>query len=346
MKKRLAVLALAGAMTMSMLTGCSSTIDNDEVVATVGEDEITVGLANFYARMTQAQYETYYGAYLGDDMWTGEASEGVTYEESVKDQILEDLEVMVLSQAHMEEYGVTLNDEEKAAIEEAAKAFDDANSDEDKEKVSGDKEIVEQFLTLSTIRQKVETAVIDSLNVEVSDEEAAQKSMQYVLFANTGVDEETGSATPLTDEELAEREADALKFAEEAKAAGDLETFAESYGVEVKTATFHAGSEASVPEEIVNAADVLNEGEVTDAVETENGYYIAKVTSLFDEEATEIEKESMIAEKEQEGYDEIIEGWKEEAEISVKESVWKKVDFTNLTVSMKSEETEDAQESE
>ena len=101
MKKRLAILALACAMTMSVLSGCGGNIDNDAVVATVDEEEISVGLANFYARMTQAQYETYYAGYLGDDMWTGEASEGKTYQESVKEQILEDLENMGLERSHM-----------------------------------------------------------------------------------------------------------------------------------------------------------------------------------------------------------------------------------------------------
>ncbi|MDO4474280.1 MAG: peptidyl-prolyl cis-trans isomerase [Eubacteriales bacterium] len=340
MKKRLAMLALAGAMTMSMLSGCGSKIDDSAVVATVGDEEISVGLANFYARMTQAQYQAYYAGYMGDDMWSGEASEGKTYQESVKDSIMEDLENMVLSKMHMEEYDVTLTDEEENAIKKAAKEFDDANTGSDKEKVSGTQEIVEEFLTLTAIRQKVELAVKDSLDVQVTDEEAAQKSMQYVLFANTGVDEETGSATPLTDEELEQRKEDALKFAEEAKTAGELESLAEGYGVEVKTATFNVNNEASVPEEIVKAADALNEGEITEAVETENGYYIAKVTSLFDEEATKSEKESMIAEKEQEGYNKILEGWREETEISVKESVWKKVDFTDLTVSLKIDETD------
>ena len=73
--KRTAAIGLAGVLTMSMLTGCGS-IDNEDVVATVGTDKITAGMANFYARMQQAQYETYYAGMMGttgDAMWSQEA---------------------------------------------------------------------------------------------------------------------------------------------------------------------------------------------------------------------------------------------------------------------------------
>ena len=65
MRKRFMVLALAGLMAVSTFTGCGK-IEDDEVVATVDGDDIPAGLANFYARMTQAQYETWYAGYMGD----------------------------------------------------------------------------------------------------------------------------------------------------------------------------------------------------------------------------------------------------------------------------------------
>ena len=63
--KRAAVLTAAGVLSAGMLAGCSGTIDTGAVVATVGEEDITLGVANFYARMTQGQYETYYAGMMG-----------------------------------------------------------------------------------------------------------------------------------------------------------------------------------------------------------------------------------------------------------------------------------------
>ena len=95
MKKRALILALAGIMAAS-LTGCGS-LKDDAVVVKAGDEEITAGVANFYARYTQAQYETYFASYFGgDDMWTKNASDGKTYEESIKETLLDDLKNMAL----------------------------------------------------------------------------------------------------------------------------------------------------------------------------------------------------------------------------------------------------------
>ena len=91
MKKRLFALALAGVLAAATLTGCGS-LKGDETVATVDDTKIDADLANFFARYTQATYETYYSAYLGEDMWNSDASDGETYEESVKSSVLKSLE--------------------------------------------------------------------------------------------------------------------------------------------------------------------------------------------------------------------------------------------------------------
>ena len=59
MKKRLFALALAGVLAAATLTGCGS-LKGDETVATVDDTKIDADLANFFARYTQATYETYY----------------------------------------------------------------------------------------------------------------------------------------------------------------------------------------------------------------------------------------------------------------------------------------------
>ena len=67
-------------------------------------------------------------------------------------------------------------------ISEAAKAFDEANGLEEKEAVSGTTENVERMLTLVTIQEKMQKAMVADVDTEVSDEEAAQKSMQSVSY--------------------------------------------------------------------------------------------------------------------------------------------------------------------
>ena len=122
MKKRLFALALAGVLAAVTLTGCGS-LKGDETVATVDDTKIDADLANFFARYTQATYETYYSAYLGEDMWNSDASDGETYEESVKSSVLKSLEDMILLEKHMEDYDVSITDEDKAMIKETTQQF-------------------------------------------------------------------------------------------------------------------------------------------------------------------------------------------------------------------------------
>lgn len=337
MKKRAVVLLLAGLLAAGSLTGCGSLEDSD-VVATVNDTDITAGVANFYARYTQAQYETYYAGYMGDDMWSGEGEEGETYQDTVKDSILESLENMYLMEEHMDEYEVSLSDEEKNSIKEAASQFDESNGLAEKEKVSGTTDTVERILELLTIQKKVQDAIEAGADTEVSDEEAAQKSMQYVVFPFSTTDEE-GNSVDLTDEEKEALRTTAESFAAGAAGAADFAAYATEQGQTSQDATFD-GETSTLPAQLVEAADALDEGGTTGLVEGDNGYYVARVTSLLDREATDARKQEIISERQQDLLNETLDGWREDADIEVHERVWDKIDFTTLTVTMKQEEAE------
>lgn len=334
MKRKILMLAIAGALTVASLTGCSS-FKAEDVVATVGDKEITAEVANFYARYVQAQYETYYSAYLGEDMWNSEASEGKSYEESVKTSVLENLEDMILLEKHMDEYEVTLSDEEKKMIEDAAKEFGEANALEDKEKVSGSDKAVKRVMTLMVIQQKMQDAIQAGADTEVSDEEAAQKGMQYVSFLYSNTDED-GKTVEMTDEEKEETKKKAEKFAKGAKDAKDFEAYAKEQELEAKKATFD--SETTSPsEDLIKAADKLKEGEVTGVIETDAGCYVAKVTTMLDREATDARKDTIVSERKQELYTDTCKKWREDGDISVHDDVWEKISFKDVKVTMKEE---------
>ena len=63
--KKAALLAMAGVLTAASVTGCSGAIDAEATVVTVGKEKVPLGVVNFYARMMQGQYETYYAGMMG-----------------------------------------------------------------------------------------------------------------------------------------------------------------------------------------------------------------------------------------------------------------------------------------
>ena len=184
--KKAALLAMAGVLTAASVTGCSGAIDAEATVVTVGKEKVPLGVVNFYARMMQGQYETYYAGMMGttaEELWTQDAGDDKTYEESVKDSVMEAVENMYLISQHSGEYEVVLTEDEKEAIQKAAEQFDKDNKDESKEAVSGYRKDIEKYLELMTIQSKMSEKMREGVNEEVSDEEAAQKSMEYVYFS-------------------------------------------------------------------------------------------------------------------------------------------------------------------
>ena len=335
-KKRVTALGLAGMLAVTGLTGCGS-MNNDDVVATVGESKIKLGVANFYARMQQAQYETYYAGMMGttgEELWAKE-TDGKTYEQSVKSDMIKSLENMYILEQHASEYDVVLSEDEKKAIDKAAEEFDENNALEDKEAVSGYNKYVKKVLELITIQSKMEDAMTADVDTEVSDDEAAQKAMKYVFYSYTK--DENDSTSTMSETEKTEVKKKATDFAEKLKNSDtkDIDAVASEAGMEVQTATFD--SESTSPNaDLVKVADALTaEGDVTDAIETDSGIYVAKVTSFLDRTATDAKKQSIVEERKKDQYDDLLKKWRKKTDINLNKRVWKKVDFQKQGVTVK-----------
>ena len=114
-------------MTASVLTGCG--INKNAAVATLGEQEISLGVVNFICRYQQAVTDDLYTQYFGEDVWNQDLyGSGSTMQETVKTQVVEGIHEMYTLKAHMGEYNVALSAEETAEIDEAVAAFMAANS--------------------------------------------------------------------------------------------------------------------------------------------------------------------------------------------------------------------------
>lgn len=104
----------------SMLVGCGG-INKNETVATLDGQEIKLGVANFAARLQQAEADDFYRAYFGDDVWSSDLyNNGTTMEDNTKNSVIEMIENLYILQNHMADYDVTLTDDETAKIAEVA----------------------------------------------------------------------------------------------------------------------------------------------------------------------------------------------------------------------------------
>ena len=335
--KKLAVLAATGLLTLSMVTGCSSNINTDAIVATVGDENITLGVANFFARFQQGQYESFYAGMMGmtpDTMWTQMLTGVENYETSVKATIMDQLQDMVLISQHAEAYGVELSEADQADIESAADGFLANNSEEIVEIVSGQRANIIQFLQWFTVSQRVSEAMRQGVDENVSDEEAAQKAIEFVFvpYANT---DEAGEVTQKTEEEIQDTldTARTLLTQVQENPDHDLSIFAAGFDVEVQDTTFD--SESTSPNaELITAANELTEvGQLTDIIETENGLFVAKLTSLLDREATDVRIQEIISGRQQDQFTSLLDQWREETEMTVVTSQWGQISFARQGIS-------------
>ena len=339
--KKVVALTAAATLAMTSLVGCGAeSIDNNEVAAVVNDSEITAGIANFYFRYQQSAIEEVYASLLGDDMWSLKLSDETdeTYEQSTKASMMDDLTEMYILEDHMADYNVTISEEALAAIDKAAEAFVAENSADILAKVSGEKEIVAEVLRLLAISNDMFNAMVADIDREVSDEEAAQKKLQYISFSKTETHED--HEHELEDDDVAKSKKDAEDFLAEAKSAGSLEAYAAVVELNSYSLTFDAET-TSLDEAVIKAADALGQNEFSDVIETESAFYVVQLTSLFDEEATATEKENIIIERENERYTELVEELIEASEVTVNQEVIDKISLHGLAVTAKVEESEE-----
>lgn len=345
--KRLTTCLLAGAMALSVaLTGCGK-IDADAVGATLDGKEISLGFMNFMARYQQMSYDSYLLSYYGTEMWSQTVTEeekdddgnvtkpAQTMEENVKESVAENIELMYLLEAHMADYNVEVTDEETAAIEEAAKKFMSDNSKKAIKQLGATEEYVKEMLRLTTIQQKMYDAVFAASTATVTDEEAAQRTYSYIQVSTTSTTDSSGNSVDLTDDEKKQLASDMEEYAAAAKE--DFEGAAKEKGYTVSTQSY--GSDNTLDEKLVAAADGLKEGEISGLITTDSNYYVIRLDKEYDEEATAKKKESLLTTKKQEEYDSICEGYMEDAKFELNEEEWAKVKFNRLFSIASDEET-------
>jgi hypothetical protein len=334
LKKIVALVAVA-ALSISALTGCQKQkpIDNKEIVMTVGDKKVELGMANFFVRYQQSMMEQQmemYQSYGYVMEWDMEVEEGKTYEESMKEDTLKSLQQLYVLDAHAADYKVALTEDETAKIEEVAKAFAKANKDEVKEKVSA--EYAAEYLRLVTISEKMYDAVKASHTPEIKEGEADQKIMYYVKYDTVKQDSSTGQTSELSDDEVKKLKKDAKTLLDGAKANGNLEAYAKEQKLTATKAAFSV-DRSELDEKLVKAADKLELNGFTDVIEGESAIYVAQVTSLLDKDATETEKKEIIEERKEEFYKETVEKWVKDTKIKVNDDVWAKISLEGLKIS-------------
>ncbi len=315
---------------------------------TIGDEVLDMSIANAYVYSMKSQYESI----LGTDMWDSEMSEGYTYGDWLKDNVVNQALQLAVLDSKADEYNVTLSDEDKATAEQYTTEFMESVSDEDKAAYGFTQEGIQDLFERTLLANNVYTAVLETIDVELTDEEketCENRTVQHILIStmDTTKTDENGNEVEMTDEEIeaykAERKALAEEVLQKALSGEDFEALSEEYTSENAGFEFtfdrngySVSSGSSMVEPFYTAAWNLEEGEITDAlVESDYGYHIIKCVKALDEEATQLSEENAIQTKKNEEYSEMLQSWVDEIDYTISDT-WK-----NYVVKSSSSSTED-----
>ena len=342
-KKLLAVLGLTLALSTGItgITGCAG---NSSVAATINGKDITLGEVKTYVKYQQALYEQVYSVYLNQDIdWTAISNEETkqTMGDDAVSDFLNNYKEMVIVASHASDYGISLSDEENEEIKAAAKEFLEENSKAALKEMGATEETVISMLTYMTLQSRVQEAMRATADQNVTEKEAAQKTISYVTISKAGTEQdEDGNTVELTEDELVELKEKAETLSE---SGDDFDTVAKDASYTVQTESYGEDDRGILEESVYEAADKLKEGEISDVIETDAMYYVVRMDSLLDEEATEERKEEILEEREEAAYDALYKEWSESGEFVTVDRVWNSITLKNK-FTIVNDETEETTE--
>ncbi len=334
--KRALPLLLAGTLVISSFAGCKS--DNGNVVAVLNGEEIQLEILNFMCKYEQAKNCDTYVGYFGEDVWTMDLyGNGETMGDTLKAEMVEELHELYTLKQHASDYDVELSDLDMEAIDNITTTFLADCSDGAKEEMNATEEVVTEVLSLYKLRVLMSSAIKESADVEVTDEEANMRGYSMISLPKNGSYDENYTYIELSDEEKQQVLDTADKIEAAVKDTADLEVIAEVNGVEVTKGTYDMGDTA-LDEEVRETLDSLNPGEVSGRIENDDIIYFVRLDTESDQAATETNKASLLEEKKTAYYNDTLAQWQEEDEWEVNEDVLEKIQFDCLFTAVKEEE--------
>ena len=343
---KLARVMICGVLAAGLLTGCGKKdVDLTQPAITVDDETVSYGEAAFYLRAQQAETQSMmemYGLSSGNAFWnqTTETEDGksLSYGDQLKNDVRDQIAQYLLLRRHAADYDLEMpqNVLDKAA--EAAKSVYESNKDLFEEMGTTQEEI-EDIMVLSAYPELMRDAMTADVDLEVSDEEAAQTRVVYMRM-RLKEEDENGNQIDASEETKAGYMESMEKLLAEVQDAGEVDEdsireMANAIDEEkiMVGSTSYGKDDSVLPEEVVEAAGTLQDGETYgEVIETSDGfYYLVHMTAVLDRDATEMKKTSIASQRQQEAYDAIVQEWMDASAVSTGEN-WNSLTITDADV--------------
>lgn len=332
----------------SILTACSKSDLDEKIVATVGEHEITMDEMLYYISYYEATgiYQKNYLAANSDytgDFWNDESEDGVIFSEYYKKRAMDDAVSNEIFADIAEKEGYTLSAEELLEIDsKAAELYNGHNKEQIKQSGITEKGF-KKAITTAQLSNKYLDKIMAELNEKI-DAPALLKGMlpkdyrEYkteALFFQTKKMDANDEFTDLTKEEIDAAAEEFSKLIPITKSSSEFKDIHESYqgvlGIQYLTLQFMKGSD-EIDQVYQDVAIKLKNGQISDFVQGEHGFYLIKMIDNHNLDAYEKAKNNILQTELDKLYLEVYEEVKKDYPIVIKEEVWNPVKIGTVTI--------------
>lgn len=302
-KKAISVTAIVFALLM-ILNGCGAPVK--DAVATVNGKGISKSDFDINFDINKKMYESQ----LGSDIMSKDIGNGNTFEEELRQIVLNNLitEEVIFQNAEKEK--ITVKDEE---VNEAINIFKVTVGGEEKlkeflEKNNMTEDFMRKRMEMEMVIEKYRNNFFDSI---ISSEDVKK---QYDENKDSYISIRASHILVETEEEAK----DILKQIKEGKNFDDLTNLSTEPGAEARKGDLGYFTRAKMVPEFANAAFELKSGEISDVVKTEFGYHIIKLTDrkdTFEQVKDDVLKD--LQNRESDKFDQKIKELEDEAKIEI-----------------------------
>ena len=325
--KRLLWLPVILLLEVFLLSGCDK--DKTKIVFTTGfEEDVVFKIEDISCTKSEIMIylvntENIYDEVFGEKIWKV-PYDGKDVESRYKETILARISQIKAMNLYAKEIGVNLNDEEKKNISMAANEYFSSLSNEEKQLFNVSEDLLYNMYAEFAVANKVYEEVTKGVNPEISDDEARTVTIRSILIKTYNIDE-NGNKIQYSQQMKADAMKRAYEILGKIKAGEEFEILEADYNEDEKSS--YSFARGVMPKVIEDAAFNLDEGEVSDVIESEYGYHIIKVISNFDEEQTDINKQLIVSKRKEEAFVETYDNYIKTLTSSINMDLWNSISY-------------------
>ncbi len=294
----------------------------DGVMMRIGDEQIDYREGLVYIDATKRDYEKYYGS----GIWSFvKDEEGGTLGDTVKEQILDEMIYIKIVCARAEELHVSLTGDELRAVDEQTDSYMKNVLPQDLIEKKVTRDIIRKIYSDNMLARKVFEQATLNIDTNIPNEEAGQHHLYTIAVRNykIGASGEKEKYTGQEKEDMLGRMEDLRK---NALAAEDFLTYAAKVTEDDSMLDMYAGP-GDLDKGIEDRVLSLNDGEMSEVLETEDYLYIFYCKSSFDVDKTLEKKEEIIADRQAKAFESFYASWRESTGVEINHDVWDNMGF-------------------